>query len=46
MNLLKPGSPAPDFSLKASDGSTVSLSQLRKKNDAVLVFYCVNNTPG
>ena len=46
MNLLSPGNPAPDFTLKASDGSSVSLSQFRGKNDVVLVFYCVNNTPG
>ena len=39
------GSLAPDFSLTANDGNIYSLKDLRGKN-VVLVFYCMNNTPG
>jgi peroxiredoxin Q/BCP len=46
MPLLPAGTPAPDFSLKASDGSTVTLSAHKGRQAVVLVFYCMNNTPG
>ena len=43
--MLKVGDTAPDFTLDGSRGSTVTLSE-RKKKYAVLVFYPKNNTPG
>jgi cytochrome oxidase Cu insertion factor (SCO1/SenC/PrrC family) len=33
------GLPAPDFTLEARDGNTVTLSHFRGKKDVVLVFY-------
>lgn len=39
MTGLKYGAPAPDFSLPATGGGTVTLSGL-KGQDVVLVFYC------
>jgi len=39
------GQPAPDFTAKANDGSTVTLSGLRGKN-VVLYFYTKNLSPG
>lgn len=42
---LKEGDKAPDFSLPASDGSTVSLKGLAGKK-VVLYFYPKDNTPG
>lgn len=33
------GSVAPDFTLEAKDGGTVTLSQFRGKKNVVLVFY-------
>jgi cytochrome oxidase Cu insertion factor (SCO1/SenC/PrrC family) len=33
------GTPAPDFTLEAKDGGTVTLSQFRGKKEVVLVFY-------
>lgn len=39
------GSQAPDFTLPASDGTTVTLSELRGRN-VVLYFYPRDNTPG
>jgi thioredoxin-dependent peroxiredoxin len=41
---LPPGTPAPDFSLPADDGRTVTLSTLRGKS-VVLVFYPADSTP-
>ena len=38
-------SPAPDFSLLADDGSTVTLTSLRGR-PAVIYFYPKDNTPG
>jgi peroxiredoxin len=46
MMLLKPGSPAPDFSATASDGRTYQLRELLKDSRVLLVFYPGNNTPG
>jgi peroxiredoxin Q/BCP len=39
------GKPAPDFSLPGSDGRIHALKDYRGKN-VVLVFYCMNDTPG
>ncbi|MDZ7371682.1 MAG: thioredoxin-dependent thiol peroxidase [candidate division KSB1 bacterium] len=43
---LKPGDPAPDFSLIGSDGQTYSLSQFLGKKRVVLYFYPKDDTPG
>lgn len=45
MSIVGPGDPAPDFSLLADDGSTISLSDLRGKT-VVLYFYPKDNTSG
>lgn len=42
---LKPGDPAPDFSLPDGQGNTVSLADLKGKW-VVLYFYPRDNTPG
>ena len=42
---LAPGDAAPDFTLTASDGSSVTLSQLRGEH-VVLYFYPAAMTPG
>ena len=44
--VLKEGDPAPDFSLPASTGRTVSLSEFRDKRVVVLYFYPKDDTPG
>lgn len=36
---VAPGAPAPDFTLEAKDGGTVTLSQFRGRKNVVLVFY-------
>jgi peroxiredoxin Q/BCP len=43
--MLSPGDPAPDFTLQADDGSTVSLSGLRGR-PVVVYFYPKDDTPG
>ncbi len=43
--LLAVGAQAPDFSVQAHDGSTVSLGDLRGKK-VVLWFYPKADTPG
>lgn len=43
--MLEVGQPAPDFTLSASNGQTISLSQYRGKN-VVLYFYPKDMTPG
>ena len=45
MARLEPGMPAPDFTLQADDGGTVSLSGLRG-HTVVLYFYPKAATPG
>ena len=45
MSKLKRGALAPDFSLPASDGQTVSLKNFRGRN-VVLYFYPKDDTPG
>ena len=36
---VAPGTLAPDFTLEAKDGGTVTLSQFRSKKNVILVFY-------
>jgi len=43
---LKVGDPAPDFTLKATDGSDVTLSNFRGKNTVVLAFFPAAFTGG
>ena len=45
MSLLSPGEVAPDFSLTATDGSVVKLSE-RHGSRVVLYFYPRDDTPG
>ena len=45
MSELRVGDPAPAFTLQATDGSTVSLSDFRGKT-VVLYFYPKDDTPG
>ena len=44
--LIQVGAVAPDFELAAYDGKTYHLSEVLKKDLALLVFYPGNNTPG
>jgi peroxiredoxin Q/BCP len=44
-NTLKIGDPAPDFSLPADNGQTVSLKDFRGKK-VILYFYPKDDTPG
>ncbi len=43
---LNEGDPAPDFSLPASTGKTISLKDFRGKQAVVLYFYPKDDTPG
>ena len=43
--MVEEGKPAPDFELRADDGRTVKLSELRGK-PVVLYFYPKDDTPG
>lgn len=45
MSLLAPGDKAPDFTLTATDGSRVTLSDLRGRR-VLLYFYPRDDTPG
>lgn len=45
MTTVKPGDPAPNFSAKTTDGSTVSLADFRGKK-LILYFYPKDDTPG
>ncbi|HET8717550.1 MAG TPA: thioredoxin-dependent thiol peroxidase [Nocardioidaceae bacterium] len=44
-NRLSPGDPAPEFTLPADDGSTVSLADLRGRK-VIVYFYPAAMTPG
>ena len=44
-DLLPVGTRAPDFTLPASDGQTLTLSSLLGRKHVVLVFYVGDNTP-
>lgn len=44
-DLPREGDPAPDFSLKADDGTTVTLGSLKGRK-IVLFFYPKDNTSG
>lgn len=44
--MLKPGTPAPDFTATLDDGSTFTLSDCRGKKHVVLYFYPKDFTPG
>ncbi len=44
-NPVSVGQSAPDFTCACSDGSTLSLSDLRGRERVVLVFYPGDNTP-
>jgi peroxiredoxin Q/BCP len=43
---VKVGDVAPDFSLPASDGRTISLGDYKGKSEVVLYFYPKDDTPG
>ncbi len=43
---LQEGSAAPDFKLKAVDGSIVELSSFKGKKNVVVYFYPKDDTPG
>lgn len=45
MSQIAPGAPAPEFTLPATGGRTISLSDLRGRA-VVLYFYPKDNTPG
>lgn len=44
--MLKAGDMAPDFSLEASTGETIKLSDLIGTSKVILYFYPKDNTPG
>lgn len=44
--MLKEGTLAPDFELIDQDGKSVSLRDFRNKQNVVLYFYPMDNTPG
>jgi len=43
---IQEGSPAPDFTLKSTDGKEISLSQFKGQKSVVLYFYPKDDTPG
>ncbi len=43
---LKVGDPAPDFTLRATDGNTYKLSDFKGKKNVVLAFYVLAFTGG
>jgi len=45
MSKLQPGDKAPDFSLPATDGSTVSLSEQTSQAPATVVLFICNHCP-
>ena len=46
LNLLQENKKAPEFSVPASNGRNISLSDFRNKKYAILYFYPKDNTPG
>ena len=42
---VRAGDPAPDFTLEAADGSTVSLRDFRGRSEVVLFFYPKDGSP-
>lgn len=46
MPALDAGAPAPDFSLPATTGGKISLSDYREKSQVVLAFYPLDWTGG
>lgn len=44
--MLSIGTPAPDFTLPATQAGEVTLSAWRGKKNVVLIFYPKDNTPG
>jgi len=44
--MLKEGQKAPDFTMPATDGNTISLADFNGKKSVVLYFYPKDNTPG
>lgn len=46
MTAPKIGEPAPDFTLEATGGKTISLSDFKGKKHVALYFYPKDNTPG
>ncbi len=44
--MIQAGDQAPDFTLPASNGETISLSDYRGEKNVVLYFYPKDNTPG
>lgn len=45
-DMLKEGQLAPDFTLPAAGGQTISLSDYRGKQSVILYFYPKDDTPG
>ena len=45
MAALPPGTPAPEFTLKSHDGTEISLSQYRGKQNVLLAFFPLAFTP-
>ena len=45
MSMLSPGDTAPDFTVTATDGSDVTLSEYRGRR-VILYFYPRDDTPG
>jgi thioredoxin-dependent peroxiredoxin len=43
---IQEGSPAPDFTLKSTDGKEIGLSQFKGQKNVVLYFYPKDDTPG
>ncbi|MBI4298998.1 MAG: redoxin domain-containing protein [Chloroflexi bacterium] len=43
---LNPGDDAPNFALKGTGDTEVTLSQFKGRKSVLLVFYCADSTPG
>lgn len=46
MDVLKPGDPAPNFTLPSTEGSDIDLRAFQGKSRVVLYFYPKDDTPG